>query len=53
MDYSIQLYSVEDYVSETSLEEGIRAVAQMGYKYVEFCGYYGHTAEEIKSFLEE
>ena len=53
MDYSIQLYSVEDYVSETSLEEGIRAVAQMGYKYVEFCEYHGHTAEEIKGFMDK
>ena len=53
MDYSIQLYSVEDYVSETSLKEGIRAVAEMGYKYVEFCEYHGHTAEEIKGFMDE
>ena len=52
-EYGIQLYSVEDYINETSLREGIKAVAEMGYKYVEFCEFHGHTAKEIREMLEE
>ncbi len=53
VEYGLQMYSVHDFVLEKSLREAFEKVAEMGYKYVELCGYFGHSAEEIKSFLDE
>ena len=50
--YGIQLYSIRDLTSE-NLEEAIKAVAEMGYSYVEFAGFFGHTAEEVKAMLDK
>ena len=47
MEYGLQLYSVRD-AMEVDFEGTLKALADMGYEYVEFAGYYGHTAEEIK-----
>lgn len=52
-EYGLQMCSVEDVAKQRPYKEVLCEVAKLGYKYVEFCGYYGHTAEEIKSFLEE
>ncbi len=52
MDYGIQLYSVRDLASE-SLEAALKAVAEIGYKYVEFAGFFGHSAEEVKGWLDK
>ncbi len=38
---------------EADFEGTLKAVADMGYEYVEFAGYYGHTAEEIKGLLDK
>ena len=42
----LQLYSVRDKMQE-SVEDTLRAVKEMGYDYVEFAGYFDHTAEEL------
>lgn len=51
-NYGLQMYSVRD-SAEKSMYETLKAVSQMGYKYIEFAGFFGHSAEEIKSWLDE
>ena len=48
----LQLYSVRDKMQE-SVEDTLRAVKEMGYDYVEFAGYFDHTAEELAALLEK
>lgn len=48
----IQLYGVRN-AMERDFEGTLKAIADMGYEYVEFAGYYGHTAEEIKAILDK
>ncbi len=48
----LQLYSVRDDM-ERDFEGTLKKVAEMGYEYVEFAGYFGHSAEEIKAILEK
>ena len=48
----LQLYSVRDEM-EKDLEGTIKAVAEMGYDCVEFAGYFGHTAEEVRAICEK
>ncbi|MBQ1989160.1 MAG: sugar phosphate isomerase/epimerase [Clostridia bacterium] len=50
MDYSIQLFSVRDSM-ETDFEGTLKRVSELGYKYVEFAGFYGRTAEEVNALL--
>ena len=52
MDYGIQLYSVRD-AMKTDVRGTLKKIADMGYKFVEFAGFFGHTAEEIKAMLDE
>ena len=47
----IQLYSVKEAMAK-DFEGTLEAIKDMGYEYVEFAGYYGRTAEEIKATLE-
>ena len=51
-NYGLQLYSVRD-VTETDLKSALRAVSELGYKYVEFAGFFGNSAEDVKSWLDE
>ena len=48
MEYGIQMYSIRD-MAEKDLDAALGAVATIGYKYVEFAGFFGHTAEEVKA----
>jgi len=48
----LQLYGVRGDL-ERDFEGTLKAVAEMGYEYVEFAGYYGRSAEEIKALLEK
>ena len=48
----IQLYGVRGAMKE-DFEGTLRAVAEMGYEYVEFAGYHGKSAEEIKELLDK
>lgn len=50
--YGLQLYSVRD-AMKVDFEGTIKKVAEMGYSYVEFAGFFGRTAEEVKALLEE
>ncbi len=51
-EYGIQLYSLRD-MTESDLEAGLRTVAEQGYKYVEFAGFFGHSAEDVASWLKK
>lgn len=51
MDYGLQLYSVRD-VSGYDLDGTLAKVAQIGYRYVEFAGFFGHSAQEVKAMLD-
>ncbi len=48
----IQLYGVRGAMKE-DFEGTLRAVAEMGYEYVEFAGYHERSAEEIKELLDK
>lgn len=48
----LQLYSVRD-AMEKDMEATLKAVKEMGYDYVEFAGYFGKTAEEVKALLDK
>jgi sugar phosphate isomerase/epimerase len=48
----VQLYSVRS-VAEKDLAGTLAKVAQMGYEGVEFAGYYGHNAKDIRKMLND
>lgn len=52
MDIGIQLYSVRDSM-ETDFEGTLKRISELGYTSVEFAGFYGKTADEINSLLEQ
>lgn len=47
----LQLYSVRDAMA-ADFEGTLQAVKDMGYEYVEFAGYFGRTAQQIKEILD-
>ena len=56
-DYGIQMYSVRD-ITKDNMEGALKALAEMGYKYVEFAGFFGIPAhlpikEEAVKILKE
>ncbi len=52
MEYGLQMYSVRD-ITKDDLAGALKAVAEIGYKFVEFAGFFGHPAEEVKAMLSE
>lgn len=52
IEYGLQLYSVRD-ITKENLKEALRQVAEMGYTYVEFAGFFGNSAEDVKAWLDE
>ncbi len=52
MDYGLQLYSVRDMMGH-DMEGTLRAVSEIGYRYVEFCGFYGRSAKEVRELLDQ
>ncbi|MBQ8175254.1 MAG: sugar phosphate isomerase/epimerase [Clostridia bacterium] len=48
----IQLYGVRDQM-EKDMAATLKAVKEMGYDYVEMAGYFGKSAEEIRSLLDQ
>ena len=52
MEYGLQMYSVRD-ITNDDLAGALKKVAEIGYKYVEFAGFFGHPAEEVKAMLDE
>lgn len=51
MQYGLQLFSVRDF-TEKDLGGTVQKVAEMGYGLVEFAGFFGHSAEEVKKMLD-
>ncbi len=51
MEYGLQLYSVRD-MTATDFEGALRSVAALGYRFVEFAGFFGYGAEEVKRMLD-
>ncbi|MGM9680884.1 MAG: sugar phosphate isomerase/epimerase family protein [Eubacteriales bacterium] len=52
MKYGLQLFSVRD-VTPTDLRGTLKKVSEIGYKAVEFAGFFGHPAEDVRSWLDE
>jgi Sugar phosphate isomerases/epimerases len=50
MEYSLQLYSIRD-LTRVNLEEALRRVSEIGYRQVEFAGFFGHSADDIAAML--
>ena len=50
--FGVQLYSIRDMMQE-SVTNTLAAVAQAGYKEVEFAGYFDHSAADIQSMLDD
>jgi sugar phosphate isomerase/epimerase len=48
----VQLYSVREDAAK-DLPGVLEAIGKMGYDGVEFAGYYGHSAEQIKKWLDD
>ena len=51
MEYGLQMYSVRD-LTEKDLDDALRAVAELGYRFVEFAGFFGHSAKEVREMLD-
>src|SRR5262252_7321927 len=52
INMGLQLYSVRDDCAK-DLPGVLKAVAKMGYTGVEFAGYHGRTAQELRQLLDE
>ena len=52
MKYGLQMYSVRDFTAK-DMDYSLREVAAMGYSFVEFAGFMGHSAENIKNMLDK
>ena len=50
--YGLQLFSLRD-ITDKDLEGALKAVAEMGYKYVEYAGFFGHPAEQVKAWQDK
>ncbi len=51
MKYGIQMYSLRD-ITGTKMDYALKSVAEMGYSFVEFAGFFGIPAAEIKAMLD-
>lgn len=51
MDFALQLYSLRDEMAADHVGT-IKKVAAMGYKNVEFAGYFGETGQSMKALLD-
>ena len=52
MKYGIQMYSLRTVAGE-DLKKALETVAKIGYKAVEFAGFFGNDAETVRSWLDE
>lgn len=50
--YGIQMYSLRD-ITKDSMRKALEEVARMGYRYIEFAGFFDYTPEQIKQWLDE
>ena len=49
---ALQVYSVREYAAK-DLRGTLKEIGKIGYKGVEFAGYYGHEAKDIRKWLDE
>ena len=52
MEYGLQLYSVRD-ITQNGLERAMQKVADLGYTSVEFAGFFGNSATEVRRMLRD
>ena len=52
MNYGLQMYSVRD-ITGTDLAGALKQVADLGYSFVEFAGFFGHSAQDVKKMLDD
>lgn len=52
MKIGLQMYSIRSLAKE-DLKAALQAAADIGYQGVEFAGFFGHSAEEVKGWLNE
>ena len=52
VEYGLQMYSLRDITGE-DLKGALKQVADMGYKYIEFAGFFGNDAETVKGWLDK
>ena len=52
VEYGLQMYSLRD-ITKDDLKAALKKVADMGYKYIEFAGFFDNSAEDVKSWLDE
>lgn len=52
VEYGLQMYCLRD-ITGIDLKDALGQVAEMGYKYIEFAGFFGHKAEDVKAWLDE
>ena len=50
-EYGIQMYSICD-IAETDLDGSLWTVSELGYRYVELTGFFGHSAKTVKAWLD-
>ena len=51
MEYGLQMYSVRD-VAKEDLLGTLRKVAELGYSFVEFAGFFGNSAKDVRETLD-
>ncbi len=52
VEYGLQMYSVRD-IASTSLKTALEEVAKLGYKYIEFAGFFDNDASDVKKWLDD
>ena len=50
--FALQVYSLREYASK-DMRGTLKEIAKMGYKGVEFAGYYGNDAKDVRKWLDE
>ena len=53
MKTAVQLYTLRDILKKETMRDILRQIAKLGYAGVEFAGFYGIEAEDMKAILEE
>ena len=51
-DYGLQMYSLHS-ISTSDLKRSLRTASKIGFTQVEFAGFFDHSPEEVRSYLEE
>lgn len=52
VEYGLQMFSVRD-ITDKDLEGAIKAVAALGYRSVEYAGFFGHSAEQVAEWQDQ